>query len=102
MAEFYETYESVITKTVLCKLYESVITKTGNDHERAQTTTSGHPWTSNQKSNVLFLPPISSSYKDHPDFENDWQSLRGNCFLLSQYLCGASKLGAGCYGRLNS
>ena len=47
LAEFYETYESVITKTVLCKLYESLITKTCYDHERAQTTTSGHPWTSN-------------------------------------------------------
>ena len=34
-----------------------------------QTTTNGHPWASNQKSDVSFLPLAPGNYKKHSDFE---------------------------------
>ena len=67
-----------------------------------QTTTNGHPCTSNQKAEVSFLLPTPDNYKHYPDFEKQRQSVRGNCFLVSQFLCSASKIGSACSGRLSS
>ena len=67
-----------------------------------QTTTNGHPCTANQKADFWLLLPRSSNYKDHFDFEKHRQLVRGNCLLLSQYLCGVSRVGSTCYGRPNS
>ena len=105
----------------------AVTTKTGNENKRAQTSTNhqqtttnhqkmntnyqqttanyqqttpnSHSCTSNQKADVSFLLPECGNYKDHPEFR---QSVRGNCLLLSQNLCGASKIGSVCFGRLSS
>ena len=100
-----------------------VITKTCNGHKQPQTstnnqqatrkcqrtttnyqktTTNGHPNTSNQKTDVSFLLLAPGNYKHNPDLEKLMQSVRENCFLLSQYLCGASKTGSDCFGRLSS
>ena len=67
-----------------------------------QTTTNEHPCTSNQKAEVLFLIPAPGNCKDHTDFEIHRQSVAGNCLLLSQCLCGASKIGLACIRRLSS
>ena len=67
-----------------------------------QTTTNIHTCTSNQKADVLSLLPALGNYKDHLGFEKHMQSVRGNCLLLSQYLCGTNKIGSACFGRPNS
>ena len=106
--------------------FEVVITKTGNDHKRAQTsskraqttskqiqtiskrpettseTTNNYPCRSNHKTDVSFLRPAPSNYKNHSNFEKHKQSMMGNCLLLSQYLCGANKIGFACFGKLRS
>ena len=99
-----------------------VITKTGNDHKQPQPTKNhhkspandhkppendhkpppGHPCTSNQKADVLFLLPTRSNYKDHHDFEKHRQLVRGDSPLLSQYLCETNNVGFACFGRLSS
>lgn len=52
-----------------------------------QTTTNGHPWGSNQKSDVSFFPLAPGNYKKHPDFEKH--------SLQSQISGGGGGLGGG-------
>ena len=66
-----------------------------------QQTTINKPPT-NQQADILILLSTLDNYKDSPYSEKHRQSVRGNCLLLSQYLCGASKIGYVCFGRLSS
>ena len=77
-----------------------------NNHQMTtnyqQTTTNSDTYTSNQKADILFLVPAPGHYKDYLDFEKDTQLMKGNCLLLSQYLCGASKIRSAYFGRLSN
>ena len=48
----------------------------------------------------MFCFPKLGNYKDYPDFDKHRQSVRGNCLLLSQHLCGARKIWYACFCRL--
>ena len=67
-----------------------------------QVTTNGHPFTSNQNADVPFLLPVPGSYTDHPDFEKDRESVRGNWLLFSHYLFEARAIRSACFGELSS
>ena len=75
--------------------------KTLQSTRKQPQTTSKQPQTA-QKADVSFLLPASANYKDQSNFENHKQSPRGNCLLISQCLCKASKLESACFGRLNN
>ena len=73
-----------------------------NDQKLPAKTTNNYSCRSNHKTDVSFLRPAPSNYKDHSNFEKHKQSMMGNCLLLSQYLCGANKIGFACFGKLRS
>ena len=68
-----------------------------------QTITNAYFCTTNQQNAVIsYLLPAPGNYKDHLDFERHRQLVRGNCLLLSYYVCGTSKIESICFGRLSS